>query len=151
MAAPMLKGLSYRHEALLNWFDLNPDKSMTEGAQELGYTLPWVSQIYHSDMFQAELGKRRSLRESEVIRGSLDKIGRKVLTKIEEHLDEEEVSEKFLTETAAMALDRLGYAAPKGGAQPAAAPYQVLVNGDLIIEAREQARAAKLIELNPQE
>lgn len=54
-----LVNISHKHEALLNWLVLNPDKSLRECADHFGYTQSWVSSIIHSDIFQVALKEKQ--------------------------------------------------------------------------------------------
>lgn len=55
-----LQKLNHRHEEILMWLMLNPNKPQGCCALELNYTQGWVSQIVNSDMFQLRLAELRS-------------------------------------------------------------------------------------------
>lgn len=51
--------LSDMHSAMVDWLIVNPTKSRREMAAHFQVTLPWLSTIIHSDVFQAELQRRQ--------------------------------------------------------------------------------------------
>ncbi len=53
-----LQQISHRHEAIMNWLIANPDKSLGECAAFFRYTQAWITQVVHSDMFQAQYRQR---------------------------------------------------------------------------------------------
>lgn len=55
------RGLNRRHEELLMWAMLNPQKTQRELARDLGYSESWVSTLMATDMFQERL---KSLRDT---------------------------------------------------------------------------------------
>lgn len=147
----MIQRLSHTHEAIMLWLVLNPTRTQRECAKELGYTEGWLSQVINSDMFQAEYKQR--CREANVIathtmQAKLGAVTAKIIDRIDAQLDKEP-SERFLVDTANMALERLGYTGkPDGGATTPAAPMQIYVKGDLLVQAREEARAQGVLALD---
>lgn len=52
-----LKKLSPKHDAIMEWLLLNPERSFKECAGTFGVTQAWLSCIVHSDIFQARYQK----------------------------------------------------------------------------------------------
>lgn len=59
MAAKMLKGLSHRHDAIIDYMLVNQSMKKGEIAAELGFTAAWFSSLISSDAFKAEYERRR--------------------------------------------------------------------------------------------
>lgn len=47
------------HEAMLNWVLQNPEKGLKEMSAYFGYTMPWLSRVINSDIFQHALRQRQ--------------------------------------------------------------------------------------------
>ena len=137
----------------MQWLVLNPTRTQGDCARELAYTEPWLSTIINSDMFQAEYKSRckeAGTIATHTIQSKLGGIAAKVLERIEEKLDEEGLNaptERFLGDTANMALDKLGYGSAKNGKSVDVPGASIVVKGDLLIQAREEAREMKTIEM----
>ncbi|MHB0978383.1 MAG: hypothetical protein ACYC1K_03240 [Minisyncoccota bacterium] len=130
MAATQLKDLSYRHEALLDWLVLNPNKTQGDCARELGYTEAWVSQVINSNLFQARLGMLLQEKREHGIFTVAEKLAGLADLAIEKTLKNVEVSADpgFVLSAAEVALKRLGYGAAK---QPPPGP--TTVNNTLVV------------------
>lgn len=118
-----LVNISHKHEALLNWLVLNPDKSLRECADHFGYTQSWVSSIIHSDIFQVALKEKQLAIAAKVadsipakLRRAADVALEKLTTKVEESEDPE-----FLLDATDKILHRMGYA-PASARNPAGSP-----------------------------
>jgi len=113
MSATQLQDLSYRHDGILNWLILNPDKSQGDCARALGYTEAWLSQVINSNLFQMRLQMlQQENREhgvftvAEKLAGLADLAIEKTLKNVEVSLDP-----GFVLSAAEVALKRLGYGA----------------------------------------
>ena len=87
---PALKKLSHRHQRVLDIMLRNPEMRLQEIADELGYTVPWISTIVNSDLFQEALKKRREAFErhdNRVITEKLNNITHKGLDLLMDHID----------------------------------------------------------------
>ncbi|HSW65396.1 MAG TPA: hypothetical protein VLH56_19115 [Dissulfurispiraceae bacterium] len=128
----------------MDWLVLNPDRTLKECAQYFGYTPAWLSQIIHSDMFQA-LYRERSNAAGEIathtIAAELGGLTHAVIAKSLEKIENNQASERFLGQVLDTTLDALGY-----GAKPTGNPgiINVQVNAQTILESQE--RAARLRE-----
>lgn len=106
-----LKKLNHRHEEILMWLMLNPNKPQGLCAEELGYTQGWVSQIITSDLFQLRIAELRS-EDFEVavlsIREKLNAVASLGLDKLLDKLEVETDMERIRSTTDS-AIKRLGY------------------------------------------
>lgn len=107
-----IQKVSHTHEMLLNWLIENPEKSLRMCADHFGYTQAWVSQIIHSDVFQAQL----KLRQGEVFSRVAADIPEKLrgladvaIEKVGEALEKSEDGE-FALDVFDKTMHRLGYA-----------------------------------------
>lgn len=109
--------LSHTHEAVMDWMLENPERSLRECAAYFGYTQPWVSQLIHSDVFQAKLRQRRDDIDSTIaadIPAKLRAVADIALERLAAELAKSD-SPGFIHETADMVLNRLGYGPQRGG------------------------------------
>lgn len=110
--------LNHRHEGLINWLIEHPDKTLTECASVMGYTLPWLSQLMASDMFQAsykQLCRERNEIAVHSVGERLNRLASSALVKAQELLDAPVVSEGFIKSILPTALDRTGYGTKDDG------------------------------------
>ena len=134
-----LQKLSHRHEEILMWLMLNPNKSQGECARELGYTDAWVSQIINSDIFQARLAE---LREQDFelnvlsLREKLSAAADLAIDKMMERLEVETDIDK-IRNVGDTALKRLGYGTPANPAQVAIGGR--IINNTLIVDGASKA------------
>lgn len=134
--------LSHKHVAICDYMVLNPELRKTDVARHFGVSLSWLSIIIRSDAFRDMMAKRQDehfSRASLSLAEKLEAVADLALDKLAESL-EVEVDTKEIRETAAMALDKLGYGGR--GASPAA-PSNVqnnfmLVNPEDLAAARSR-------------
>lgn len=142
-----LMRLNHRHEQIINWMIVNPHRNLGECAKHFNYTPGWLSQVVHSDIFQARYRQRAAEVGSvavHTIANKLNGVAALALEKAEERLRAGIASERFLGETMASTLKMLGYGAPS--------PLQPLTSNEVhnhvhlhaedIREARDLAAAA---------
>ena len=144
-----LVALSHRHEMLLNWLVLNPDKTLRECADHFGWTQSWLSSIIHSDIFQSALRQKQqdiAVRVAgsipEKLRAAAD-IG---VEKLAAHLEKSEDPE-FILDATDKILHRMGYA-PQSARNPAGSPVNQQNNffigaGDLLAAQELMASSAR--------
>lgn len=120
--------LSTKHDQIMNWLIANPHRLLRECAEEFKISQGWLSQLIHSDIFQAELKRRQEAVFIGVaqdiptkLKGLADVAIEKVTRMVEQSEDPDLVMDAF-----DKTLHRLGYAPQKQSA-PAAAPTQVNV------------------------
>jgi hypothetical protein len=105
---------------------LNPHLSLRECADHFGYTQPWLSQLIHSDIFQARLKERQmevAARVAQSIPDKLRAVTDIALDKLAEKVADSEDPE-FILDAADRALHRMGYA-PASARNPAGSPAQL--------------------------
>lgn len=140
-----LADLNHRHEQIINWLIVNPDRPLGECAKEFGFSQPWLSQIIHSDMFQARYRERcEEVGQLAVhtIHNRLAGVTALALEKVQEKLVAAP-SEKFLGETLRTTLSALGYASGPPAGSNGHTVVNVQVNAQALVEARERAALAK--------
>jgi hypothetical protein len=148
-----IQRMSHTHEMVINWLVLNPQKSLRECADHFGYTQPWLSQLIHSDIFQANLRQRQmevAARVSASIPEKLQAVADIALEKLGDAIAKSEDPD-FILDAADRALHRMGYA-PASARNPAGSPSQIgavqnqtnvfVLGQDDLAQARELMRAA---------
>lgn len=118
-----LARLSHRHEQLLNWLVLNPDRSLRECADQFQISQSWLSQVIHSDLFQHALKEKQlaiGLRVAESIPAKLRRVADIAVEKLTEKLEQTEDAD-FILDATDKILHRMGYA-PQSARNPAGAP-----------------------------
>ena len=139
MAAAPPQDLSYRHEAILDWLILNPDKSQGDCARSLGYTEAWLSTVINSNLFRARLAMLQQEKRESGIFTIVEKLAGLADLAIDRTLKSVECSTDpaFVLSAAEIALKRLGY----GPAAPPPAPSSV-VNNTLVVATERGLREA---------
>jgi hypothetical protein len=107
-----IQRISHTHDQIMNWLIENPHLSLGECAVYFNYSQCWLSQIIHSDCFQAKLKERQNdvfVRCAqdipEKMRGLADVVLEKLGTAVEKSVDPE-----FILDTFDKTMHRLGYA-----------------------------------------
>ena len=141
-----LKKTNHRHDQIAEWLVINGDKTLTECARHFKYTLPWVSQMVSSDMFQAlyiELCNDRKVAAVHTISNKMSAAANLALDKVLENLKGDSLMPSQALETAESMLDRLGFS-PKangnGTANTQNTQNNYYLTPEALIEARERAR-----------
>jgi hypothetical protein len=143
-----IANLSHRHLAVARWLLENPDRSLGDCSRELGYTQPWLSQLIHSDAFQAHIRSLQGTADSLVLadipsklRGvasrALDGLAEQLEVSIEMSAHQPLIERAFIKETAELALKTLGYSAKSVGA-PAQQNNIFLLDQNALAAARER-------------
>ena len=121
-----IQRISHTHEMIINWLVLHPQLSLRECADHFGYTQPWLSQLIHSDIFQAALRARQIEVASRVAASIPEKLQAAAdiaLTKLGDALAKTEDPD-FILDAADRTLHRMGYA-PASARNPAGSPSQM--------------------------
>ncbi len=126
-----LEEISYRHEAIIDWMLLNPDKKQSECAKALNYTEAWLSSVVNSDLFKYHYAQRRMAYNRKLHDGIVTKLAetsKESLEKLHDYVSQMEVGgEEFdphlLLDIADRTLHRQGYA-------PTKHPMQVVPEGN---------------------
>lgn len=137
---------SQMHEAILNYILTNPGKGMmSRCAEAFGVSLPWLSTLVHSDLFQARLRDRNDEFFTQAVQPLQERmlgVAHATLDKIEEKLDDIE-DPRILIDLEDKLLHRLGYA-PKTAVSVTAPTSNTqnnyYVTPELLAQARENAK-----------
>lgn len=107
-----IKRISHRHEMIMNWMVLNPDRPLRECADHFKVTQPWLSSVIHSDIFQAEFQAKLRRVDSSVVQSIPEKLRVVADIALEKLADKVANSEdpEFILDAADKALHRMGYA-----------------------------------------
>lgn len=112
-----LQKLNHRHDLVMEWLVCNGDKTQRECAEVFGYTEEWLSQMIHSDMFQAgyiALCQERKVAAVHTIASKLSATASLAIDRLKEKLESgKNPSEKFVLEATNTTLERLGYSGVK--------------------------------------
>ena len=137
-AAPGIKRVSIKHEAILNFLLAHPLVKLRDVAVHFEVSQPWLSQIIHSDAFQRQLRARQDVHFDASILPIMDRmqlVAEKAVDKLLESLPYETDVAK-LNQVVDKTLNRLGY----GTVVP-----QTQVNVQVNVEASALDRARQLI------
>jgi len=140
-----IKGLTPRHDAILDFLLVNPHCPRWQMAQHFGVTETWLSIIIHSDVFQA----RYQEKNQEVFRETVVPLREKLLGVAHVAVDKlgdaigASTDPEFLLAAADKTLHRLGYAPSKGPTPPPALVGQqqnnyYLVDATVLANARSR-------------
>jgi hypothetical protein len=140
-----IQQLSPTHVQIMDWIIANPHRSLGECAATFGYTQAWVSQIIHSDCFQAMLAAKQVELFGEVrltVRDRIIGLAHESLRRLTEKVAVEQDIEK-VTNAADLSLRALGFGA-KAAPPPVGAGGMQQNNyfvGSVDRETLERARA----------
>lgn len=141
--ANQIQKLNPRHESMINWLMENPQGTKQECADSFGYTANYVSILLHSDMFQAVLQERQKqlgIICIHTIKNRVTGLQLKILDKIEERVDNDRVSEKFLRETSEQMFRAMGVLDDKGSNGNVVAEEKAAIQVNVQVNALERAR-----------
>ncbi len=122
-----IASLSIRHEAIMDYLIIFPERSKKECADYFGVTPTWLSQIIHSDAFQARLRERQDTKFSTLVltlKEKMEAAGHRSVEKLAEALEaanpEEPEDRKFIASATDKVLARLGYGTARSVQSPTA-------------------------------
>ena len=107
-----LSHLNHRHDQIAEWLVVNGDQTLTACARHFKYTLPWLSQVVSSDMFQAlyiELCNDRKVAAVHTVRNKMSAAANLALDLVIEDLQTGRLMPSQKLDTAERMLDRLGF------------------------------------------
>lgn len=143
MGIELQRGLNYRHEQIVNWLVCNPHRTLGECAAEFNYTQPWLSQLIHSDSFQAVYRTRCEEMKVPMLHSIGNKLSALAAAGLDEQLRRVETgvaSEDFVVEATTNALKALGYLGNAAAGPPAPQVHEhIHVNASDLAQARERA------------
>lgn len=142
-----IQSLNYKHEAILVWLIENPHLKLRDCARAMNMTLPWISTVIHSDLFQAEYRKRCKERGDIAVHSTaarLGQLGAMAMEKLEERLEatgENAMNDQSLISVMNSTLDKLGFTpeSRKGGGLYVENANVLVVSADDLKAARERA------------
>ena len=117
MSLPQVQKLTIRHEAIMDFLLARPTATYREIAANFEVTVPWISCIVNSDVFQERLKeKQNGMFEAGVLAPLEDKMKGVVDLSLQRLAEKVQHSESLpeLTNTADKLLGRLGYGVPNG-------------------------------------
>lgn len=142
--------LGEQHQKMLDWMLINyTGKNLGEMAAHFGYSQSWISQVINSDLFRAELGRRRAELNGDVRARIVQKtmvVAEKALEKLDDHISsldsgDKDFDPRFILDVADKTLHRLGYAPTRGGDVTGNVVHQntfLLVDREVAQEARNR-------------
>lgn len=123
MGMGAIQQLSPTHVQIMDWILANPHRSLGECAATFGYSQAWLSQIIHSDCFQAMLAEKQVELFGEVrltVKDRIIGLAHESLRRLTEKVAVEPDTEKVIN-AADLSLRALGFGAkaapPSVGAQ----------------------------------
>ena len=140
-----IQTLSPVHVQIMDWILANPHRSLGECAASFGYTQAWLSQIIHSDCFQAMLAEKQVELFGEVrlsVRDRIIGLAHESLRRLTEKVAVESDTEKVIN-AADLSLRALGFGAKAAPAAVGAGGMQQnnYFVGAVDRETLERARA----------
>lgn len=150
--------LTHRHESIMNWMLVNPEKSLRECADYHGVTQGWLSSLVHTDLFQLTLKERQVSIQAKIA----DSIPAKLRTVADVGLEklttmvEDSEDPRFILDATDKILHRMGFA-PASARNPAGSPGAVmaqqnnffLTEGDLMEARALMGRGVQMLETEP--
>ena len=140
-----LKKLNHRHEAIVNWLIAHPDRSLRDCAAFFGYTKEWVYRLVNSDLFQSVYRERAEAAGTVAVHAVKEKLLGLTGLAIEDAQERfltGSASERFTSDTLKTTLSALGYGS-QAQAQSQSQSVNVVIDPQLVIEARERAASLK--------
>lgn len=151
-----LQKLNHRHDQIAEWLVINGDKTQGDCARHFKYTEAWMSQLIHSDMFQAlyiELCNDRKIAAVHTVRNKMSHVASLALDKIIAGLKSDAVGGPDPMEAAELMLDRLGFSPKSSAVNAQAAGGDINNNYYLTSEdlqrSRDNAREERTITIEP--
>jgi len=111
MAENQIDKMRIKHEQILHWLLVNPDRTQNECAEVFGVTPAWLSVVVNSDVFQARWRQLRQMLDAnatQVIEAKALGVVAKGLDRLDS-LVEYSADPNFVLSTTDKLLGRLGY------------------------------------------
>lgn len=132
-----------RHEELLTWVALYPNKTLKEIAKDLGYSESWVATLIRSDIFQDRLRELQSTFKGTLFASTNAKMTAAVhmaLDRLMETMEEEKLGAGQLLEIITRMMPR-----PDAGAVGPQAPMHLTQNNVNLIASSEGLAQARQV------
>jgi len=128
--------LKEKHNYMIDWLLVNPSKHFGILADEMNLSRSWLSIVMHSDVFVEEYTKRRLVHSKELSRKLIEKqlsVALKAYDKLELVLDDDEVDDRIVLDTADKTAKLLGLT-PSHGHAPHLLTEEVVIERESIRE-----------------
>lgn len=115
-----LNSLRAKHHFIIDRLIAEPTIKMEHLAAEVGVTRSWLSVVMQSDVFKEEYTKRRMEHSKDMSRQVAERqlrVALKALDKLEMILDDDEVEDRLVLDTASQTAKALGFS-PSSGSAP---------------------------------
>lgn len=154
MAENQIQKVSHKHNMIMNWMVLNPDRPLRECADHFNVTQPWLSTVINSDVFQAEFQEKLQkihARCAESIPEKLRVVADIALERLADKVASSEDPE-FILDAADKALHRMGYAPSSarngfgGGQAPVNQTNVFMLSQDDLDQARKVMQRSALFQ-----
>lgn len=144
-----LKSLSHTHQAIMDFMMANPTVHLGDVAKNFGYTQAWLSQIIHSDAFQAMLKEKQHIAFHHTvmpIREKMTELAHMALDKTLQLLPQE-VDVRTAQDIAEGMLDRLGFGAKPIAGAPGGNVYNFNQQNNMVVPNTNAAEIAAAREM----
>jgi hypothetical protein len=134
-----LQNISHTHDQIMNWLIANPEKKLAECAAHFGYTQAWLSQIIHSDIFQAALKERQGVVFGRIAASTEERLAGLAFLATEKLTDalEKTGDNGFILDSFDKIMHRAGYAPGKNIVQSAQQVNNFYVTREDLDKARK--------------
>lgn len=160
MSEVQIQTVSHRHEAIIDWLLANPEvKNLDRLCEEMNYTRAWLSVVMNSDAFRERYAQRRA-EYNDRLGGAIAQqrleVTQKALAKLDEILNEDDLSPTFVSKTSLGLLSLLQQSEAKSvkTLQKETEITKVTtrqVSRDVLIQARETVRTISNVPALPYE
>jgi hypothetical protein len=152
-----VKKLSETHHQMMLWLVQNPGKPLSAMSEKFGYTVPWLSSVINSSLFQARLQELQKAEDVCVladIPSQLRGVTSMALDTMAEQVDKVQrnptmADREYVKEVVELGLKNLGFGQPKPGVVTPTGTFMQQNNTFVSVgpEVLERARQ-KLLERN---
>lgn len=117
MSQVQIKGLKEKHNYMIDWMLSNPGTHFGVLADVIQVSRSWLSIVMHSDVFVEEYTRRRLAHGKELSRQLIEKqlkVALKAYDKLDLILDDDEVEDRLILDTADKTAKLLGFGPSEG-------------------------------------
>lgn len=148
MSELQIQKVSHRHDAIIDWLLANPEvKNLDQLCKAMNYTRAWLSVVMNSDAFKEQYAIRRA-EHNDRLGGAIAQMRlettQKALKRLDEILDEDDLSPTFVAKTSLGLLQLLQQPQSRAVQRVEEHTKEVTttrqVSRDVLIQARETIR-----------
>lgn len=138
--------INWWHEQISDWMLLYPDKNLSDCADYFGVTQSWLSSVRNSDLFKEFHRLRMEQHRAEVSGTVIERaegVAKLSLEVLHERIEKErqDIGLGIVKDTAAMALQALGYSSRSGNGPASDVNVNVnVVSSDVLERARNKMK-----------